>query len=190
MPVINDAQKASILPEMRVLEIGCGLNRRVLGSTTLDINSGLGVDIAHDLNQCPYPFETSYFDVVLAEHVLEHLDNVIPVYEEIHRILKPGGMFYVEVPHFSSSNFFTDPTHRHPYSSRSFDYFVEGAVLAKFGYSNIRFIRRSVRLSSGERSRFMKLMGKLINAHLEAYEKRFAFIFPRENLNFSLEVVK
>ncbi len=190
MAVISAAQKAAITPDMRVLEIGCGKYKRVEQSVALDIFEGSGADVIHNLNVFPYPFETNSFNYVLAEHVLEHLDNLIAVYEELHRILKPNGLLYVEVPHFSSANFFTDPTHRHAFSSRSFDYFIDGTHLASFGYSPIRFLKRSVHIGSGENNGISRMLGNWVNRHQALYEQRFAFILPKETLNFELEVIK
>ncbi|NQV01262.1 MAG: class I SAM-dependent methyltransferase [Bacteroidia bacterium] len=44
------------------------------------------------------PFESESFDVVLCNHVLEHIDNDLKALEEIRRILKPGGWAILQVP--------------------------------------------------------------------------------------------
>jgi ubiquinone/menaquinone biosynthesis C-methylase UbiE len=38
------------------------------------------------------------FDRVIAIHVLEHLRNLPPALDEVHRVLKPGGVFEVVIP--------------------------------------------------------------------------------------------
>ena len=43
-------------------------------------------------------FEAESFDAVNMSHVLEHVPNLQPTVREIHRILKRGGLFCVEVP--------------------------------------------------------------------------------------------
>jgi predicted SAM-dependent methyltransferase len=111
----------SIASGVRVLEIGAGAIKRVPHAVTLDVNPLATPDVLQDLDATPYPFPTSSFDIVIAEHVLEHVEHVVRVVEELHRIVVPGGVLLVEVPHFSSANFHTDPTHRHAFSTRSFD---------------------------------------------------------------------
>lgn len=46
------------------------------------------------------PFDDNTFDVIYSEHMLEHIEvDYIPrLLEEIHRVLKPGGLFRVTVP--------------------------------------------------------------------------------------------
>lgn len=43
-----------------------------------------------------------YFDVVLVAHVLEHLQNPIPILKEICQKIKPGGVLYLEFPSIRS----------------------------------------------------------------------------------------
>src|SRR4051812_20591304 len=116
--------------ELKILHIGAG-RRKIAGAVTLDINPRVSPDVVWDLNVFPYPFEDALFDVVVCEHVIEHLRDVIWVMEELHRVSKPGGRLYITVPHFSSLNFNTDPTHVHAFSSRSFDYLCLGTELVR-----------------------------------------------------------
>ena len=185
MAALSPEQAANIPANLRVLELGCGKKRIVAHSVTVDFNEQCGADVTHDLNRFPYPFEDNSFDIVIAEHLLEHLDNVIATVEEVHRICSKGARFYVEVPHFSSADFHTDPTHRHAFSSRSFDYFVRGTELYGFEYSRATFVKHSVSLSGHSR-----YLTRWINQHLELYERRFAFLYPGNLLNFELEPVK
>ncbi len=43
-------------------------------------------------------FKDNYFDVVTAFQVIEHLKNPKDFFKEVHRILKPGGIFMVATP--------------------------------------------------------------------------------------------
>ena len=174
---------------MKTLHIGCGLNKRP-GSIGVDILHEPGVDIVFDLDTTPYPFANDEFDLVVAEHVLEHLSNIVGVVEDIHRLLKPGGKLEVLCPHFSSADTFTDITHKHFITSRSFDYFVPGTDLYRYRYSS-RAKFRILKKELGPRPwpKLLKPVGWLINKLPVFYERRFAFMFPVGVIHFLLEKI-
>lgn len=58
-----------------------------------------GVELLNnDLSRIDLP--SASVDVVISRSVLEHIEDIEPVYREIHRILKPGGRFVFLVPNF------------------------------------------------------------------------------------------
>src|SRR5215212_8288477 len=84
--------------------------------------------------------------------------RVVAVMEEIHRLGRPGARVYIRSPHFSSWQFYTDPTHRHPFAARSFDYFVPGTALFAYDYSLARFRKRCVALDTRPRDPLSNLL--------------------------------
>lgn len=44
------------------------------------------------------PYADASFDVVVSDNVLEHLDNPLEVFREVHRVLRPGGIFLAKTP--------------------------------------------------------------------------------------------
>lgn len=80
----------------------CFMNRfeKIHGENyiTADIESPLA-KIKMDIHQMP--FKDNYFDVVLCNHVLEHVTDDIQALREINRVLKPGGFAIVQVPFFN-----------------------------------------------------------------------------------------
>lgn len=40
----------------------------------------------------------NYFDLVIMNHTLEHLDNPVAILKKIHSLLKRGGICYIDVP--------------------------------------------------------------------------------------------
>lgn len=45
------------------------------------------------------PYETESFDLVIANHVLEHVTDDLQAVAEIHRVLKPGGYAILQTPY-------------------------------------------------------------------------------------------
>ncbi|WP_090678648.1 class I SAM-dependent methyltransferase [Myroides guanonis] len=66
-----------------------------LDYTTTDLESPLA-DVKADI--CNLPFEDNSFDVILCNHVLEHIPNDTKAMQELYRILKPGGMGIFQIP--------------------------------------------------------------------------------------------
>jgi SAM-dependent methyltransferase len=170
----------------RILNLGSGL-RRLPGVINVDIVADTGPDVVHDLNLMPWPFPTSYFQEVHAYDVLEHLDDFLAVMREINRVAADGAVVKITVPHFSCSNAFTDPTHKHFFSWFSFHY-VTGENDYGF-YSSLRFKRRFTTLIF-QPTLLNKIVRRLANHFPGSYERRWAWLFPAWYLYFELEVVK
>lgn len=64
---------------------------------------GQKVDLAN-LNVQPLPYADATFDVVTATEVIEHLADFRRVVEEIHRVLKPGGVCILSTPNILNLN--------------------------------------------------------------------------------------
>nr|WP_321414210.1 methyltransferase domain-containing protein [uncultured Allomuricauda sp.] len=63
--------------------------------TTTDLNSPLA-DVKADI--CNLPFQNDFFDVILCNHVLEHIPNDTKAMQELYRVLKPGGWGIFQIP--------------------------------------------------------------------------------------------
>lgn len=170
----------------KILNIGCG-RKRIDGAVNLDISEGVGADVVHDLNRFPWPLPSDHFREVLAYDVIEHLPDVVPVMEEIYRVCRAGAHVHITVPHFSSANAFTDPTHRHQFSCFSFDYF--GADHALSFYSRARFTRSRAQIVFYP-TPVNKLVHRLANRRPAEYERRWAWMFPAWFLSIDLEARK
>tara|TARA_R110000868_G_scaffold408293_7_gene691059 strand:+ start:7709 stop:8254 length:546 start_codon:yes stop_codon:yes gene_type:complete len=122
---------------MMKLNLGCGSDIRKEW-INLDIAKLDGVDIVHDINNLPLPFEGEHFDHILAQDILEHLEY-ISLLKDLYRILKPNGTIEIRVPHFTSRYNFNDPTHRKMFSSKTLDFFVTGASYGRDYYFDFHF---------------------------------------------------
>jgi len=66
-----------------------------LNYTTTDLESPLA-DVKADI--CNLPFESDLYDVILCNHVLEHIPDDTKAMQELYRVLKPGGMAILQIP--------------------------------------------------------------------------------------------
>ncbi len=98
---------------MRGLNLGCGGHILVAPDVdwiNLDMSAREGVNTVADL-EWPLPFADNQFDIVLAFHVFEHIQNYIELVKEVHRVLKPDGRLAVRLPEFPCGAAVADPTH-------------------------------------------------------------------------------
>lgn len=107
------------------------------GVVNVDIRCFPGIDVVHDLDKRPWPFDDGVAYHVNATHVLEHLESLPETMDELHRILSPGGSLYIEVPIVTRENLdlaFSDPTHLQYLRIHSFlNYFTVPALLNPAG---------------------------------------------------------
>ncbi|MEL6484342.1 MAG: methyltransferase domain-containing protein [Bacteroidota bacterium] len=66
-----------------------------LDYVTTDLNSPLA-DVKADI--CKLPFENDAFDVILCNHVLEHIPDDTQAMKELFRVLRPGGWGVFQIP--------------------------------------------------------------------------------------------
>lgn len=66
-----------------------------LDYTTTDLNSPLA-DVKADI--CNLPFDDNSFDIILCNHVLEHIPDDTKAMQELYRVMKVGGMGIFQIP--------------------------------------------------------------------------------------------
>lgn len=175
----------------KVLHIGPG--KKVLpGAVTIDILDLPGVAIVHDLDSIPWPFESNSFDVIFAHSVFEHLDDQVAIMQEMWRILKPKGRIVIAVPYFRCPDAFTDSTHRHFFTTRSMDYYIEGKTLSNYEYSNKKFIQKGFWFGWPQVSRnpLVQVFKWFIGKYPRFYDSHLSLLFPMKILIWELEVIK
>ena len=132
---------------IKVLDIGCGNRSCEVARHWLNIKEYVGVDreywngdkagyegidriVFTDLEDNPTlaEIEEETFDLIILNHVIEHLRNGEALLNSLHRKLRPGGMIYVETPDIATlnypsaigfMNFYDDPTHQRVYEVRA-----------------------------------------------------------------------
>lgn len=129
----------------KILNLGCG-RTRIPNSIGVDVTKIEDyVDVIHDLDILPYPFESNSIDEIHMYHVLEHLHEPSKKMDEIYRILKPKGILHIRVPHFSSMGAFTDITHIRPFGYLSFNYLNKDDYHHFYTKSAFKILHREIK---------------------------------------------
>jgi len=109
---------------LQKLNLGCG-SKRISGF--LNVDKYGEPDFRWDLEQFPWPWETSSVSEVRLVHVLEHLgqntDVFIMIIKELYRICEHDARIEITVPHPRHDDFLNDPTHVRPITAETFALF-------------------------------------------------------------------
>lgn len=93
----------------KLLDVGCGAGIHIKHYLKAGAQCS-GIDLSTTMislakQNCPHvkfkigpmnklPFKNSTFDIVTASLSIDYIENLDPVFKEINRVLKPGGIFY------------------------------------------------------------------------------------------------
>jgi SAM-dependent methyltransferase len=169
----------------RVADIGCG-SKKLRGAFGVDISPDTDADLVHDLDAYPYPIESDTFDQIVLQDVIEHIAEPYKLMAELHRIARPGARIQLRTPHFSSALAYSDPTHRHYFSSTA----IRSLANPGFAhYSAVQFDVIHVTLDQWLPFRVTGISAAA-NRWPELYEVYFAFRFPTMNIRAEFEVRK
>jgi cyclopropane fatty-acyl-phospholipid synthase-like methyltransferase len=119
------------------------------GFVNVDAVKQDGVDVVHDLDVGPWPFDDGAVKQIQAIDVFEHVAEPVLFMTESHRVLEPGGMLIIKAPHYKCRDAFTDPTHRRFPTEYTWDYWIPGTALferhnAAYGAVSFDMVRREV----------------------------------------------
>jgi len=181
---------------MKILDVGCGVNKHE-GAIGLDNNPRTAADVIHDLGEVPYPFDDDEFDLIVSNHVVEHIPDVMAFVTELYRITKNGGRIKLLAPHYTNPDWANDPTHRNHLNSYSFNTFIHDRQVFDF-YTLVKFkpIRTYVSLANLWRALGFEFIVNLDNRFpglrftRKFWEQYLSYIFRGKELQFEFEVVK
>ncbi len=181
---------------MKILDVGCGTNKTA-GAIGLDYNPRTAADVIHDLGVVPYPFPDNEFDLVVSNHVVEHIPDVMAFVTELYRITKNGGRIKLLTPHYTNPDWATDPTHRNHFNSYSFNTFIAERQVFDF-YTQVRLkpLRVYVSLANLWRAIGFEFIVNLdqkspgLRFTRKFWEFYLSYIFRGKELQFEFEVVK
>ena len=167
---------------MKKLNFACGKDIRK-GYVNADILKLKGVDVVHNFDKYPYPFKNNEFEEVICNSILEHVEDIGKTMKELHRILKKGGKIHIIVPHFTSSNAYHDPTHKHFLSYYAFDFFCGDSFYYDYKF---RLVKR--KLTFGKKFAIWNwIMEPLANLFPRLYEDTPLRMFPALEMKIVLE---
>lgn len=181
---------------MKILDVGCGTNKHA-GAIGLDYNPRTNADVIHDLGKTPYPFADDEFDLVVSNHVVEHVPDVMAFVTELYRVTKNGGTIRLLTPHYTNPDWANDPTHRNHFNSYSFNTFMPERRIFDF-YTDVKLkpVRTYVSLLNLWRG-----LGIEFLVNLDRKNEKFRFtrkfwehylsgIFRGKELQFEFQVIK
>jgi len=130
-----------------LIDLGCGMmpyrsliEDRVTRYDGLDARPQVAdVTFQADI-QAMTPVPDAAYDSAICLEVLEHVPNPFRAVAEIHRILKPGGILVLSVPHLSR-------LHEEPYDFFRFTCYGLTSLFEDAGFEIIRMVRRGGLLS-------------------------------------------
>jgi SAM-dependent methyltransferase len=178
----------------KILELGCGnskhkfVNAEVIGLDFYDVREA---DIKWDLESGKLPFKDNEFDGIIAEHTLEHIKNLLPLINEMWRVVKPNGIIKIECPYFASSLAHSSMDHVRFFSYTSFFPYRKEDPYHYF-WKPITF---EVKARYDFSQRYgLKTIGKIIdfftNMFPRVYQRLWCFILPTEVIKYELKVIK
>jgi SAM-dependent methyltransferase len=113
------------------LELGCGTTKRFPGSLGVDALDLPEVDIVGDIFETLAYLPPNSVSNIHASHFFEHIDDQPGLMAGCARVLRPGGLLEVVVPHFSNPFFYSDYTHKRAFGLYSMSYLVEDKILKR-----------------------------------------------------------
>lgn len=117
--LLHEVGAPPLSPHHTLLDLGAGSRAFVEVCRRAGIKAeGLDIDDGLDFETDSWPVKSSSTDFVNAASLLEHLRDPSVFLSEVHRVLKPGGYFFVVTPHwpYAWKSFYDSYTHYHPYS--------------------------------------------------------------------------
>jgi hypothetical protein len=186
MELLNSSVVADIANGIPLkLELGSGGSAKE-GFYAVDHLTLPGVDIVADLNAPLNLLPDNSVSHIYTRHTLEHVEQFLPLMQEIWRVAKSDAEIEIIVPHFSNALAYSDPTHVRFFGLYTMFYFVDkddqpsNRKVPAF-YSDTRFYVDSLKIQFYKLNLFDRLtvpfLATLVNSSLfwqEFYERRLS----------------
>lgn len=160
------------------LDIGCGKNK-IEGAIGIDISKNSDVDLICDIEK-GLPFKDSVFVEIYCNQILEHVNDLIKLMEEIHRVCRSHAKVFISTPYYASLDAFSNPDHKRFITEYTFDMFTEWHCDSYI--TDARFKINKISFNYGILPKVFFFIPKIIF-------RRFVFN-STHGISFELEVVK
>jgi len=173
------------------LHLGCG-NDYKEGYVNCDWTDKVKVDRVIDLEKPLDMFETDSVEEVICYHVLEHINNFIPLMHELHRVCKNNAIIKIKTPFYSAWGQFNDPTHVRFFTPYTFDYFKVNNYSHEVGCEEDMFNVNKVKINFGIgiSSKLNRIINPIVNLNHKIYCRFFAWNFPCSEIEYELMIIK
>ena len=182
-----------------VIELGCGDRKKHADSIGIDMRDLPGVDLVGDAEDALRTLPDGCARLVTSSHFMEHVADARALLAQTARVLQPGGLAQITVPHFSNPYFYSDPTHERFYGLYTLSYWVHDPLLRRrvpqydaplpFTLQSVYYRFRSSTAFPIRRA-LKKPVQWLVNATRgtqEFYEENLCWLLPCYDIRFVLE---
>lgn len=182
------------------LDLGCGSHKN-FDCIGIDAEKLSDVDIVADLEKGLPMFRTNTVEEVHCYHLLEHIQKVLFLIEEIHRVLKPNGKLFIRVPHFSS-RIAHDIHHIRFFCLLSLDYLDCDTDIGKINRNNtskkkicdmFKIVKKEIRLFKSFLLPHTYIFALVAKYCPNYYEQHLCYLAPASEICFELrkkEIIK
>ena len=122
---------------MHKINLGCGKDI-ISGWINYDVVPLTPEVVKLDMEKGEIPLPDNSVDEIKAKDVLEHLNDFIPIMNEMWRVLTPSGRAFIRVPLWPTNSVVNDPTHKRGFVPETFTYFTEYAEEGRFPQYHIK----------------------------------------------------
>lgn len=180
------------------VELGCGPRKLDPHAVGIDMLDYEGVDLVGDAFEILTQFPEGSVHSLYTSHFLEHITEPQRMLMEIARVVAPGGIASIIVPHFSNPFYHSDPTHRTPFGLYTLAYFCKQNLFSRgvpnyglavpleiasvsLGFKSYppRYVRHAIK----------RAIGLLVNATMytrEFYEENLCWLIPCYEIRYEL----
>jgi SAM-dependent methyltransferase len=197
---VDILDKRSRLPGLReaVVELGCGPSKVLAVSLGIDALDYPSVDIVGDIHDVLDAMPDASVRYAYSSHFFEHVADLDRLLEQLGRVVRPGGIMRIRVPHALNPHYYSDPTHKTFFALYTFSYLAESHIFHRqvptygnkpaFDLLDARLLFDSPQWPI--RSRFKKVIEVLVNSGRpvqEFFEENLSALIPPKTVEYTLQ---